>query len=548
MKLLDFGIAKLLADTPDAAHLTRTGQQLMTPEYAAPEQILGRSVTTATDVYALGALLYELLTGQRPHAGRGDGGRRPTHELPPTPSSVQQTPGDRPDPMVAGSRRISRDLDAICLKALRPDPEARYPSAEQLGQDIERHLEGQPVGARTGTLSYRAGLFIRRHTSGVAIAAAVVALMLVGLGREISLRGAAERAQAEAELEAAKAIAVSQFLGDLLSSVDPKKAQGEEVAVVDVLEQASARIAESTELARQPEVEAAVRRTIADTYISLGRYEDARGHLERAVELLGGTESSDPDALAATAELGVLYQRLGMFDEAETLIRRVLEIRTATFGEDHPSSLTSLNQLADLLFSQGRIDEVEPLDRKTLEIRRRVLGEDHPDTQRSLNGLAATLHNRGRYDEAAQLFQEGLDYRRRTLGDNHPDTLLLANNLAAAYLELGRCAEAEALLQEVVVGRTRVLGEDHDQTAMSIHNLGVTLAQLGRYDEAEIELRKAIAIREHLPGETRSLLFSMSYLADVLRAMREVPRGRGALSRDLEAPAGGVSATRTATP
>ncbi len=518
VKLLDFGIAKVLADVPDAGMLTRTGQQLMTPEYAAPEQLLGQPVTTATDVYALGALLYELLTGRRPHEDRDAAGRTPTQELPPTPSSIVRSNGLGPASGGIVSGRIEHDLDAICLKALRPDPEARYPSAEQLGQDIERHLEGQPVRARAATVGYRARLFVRRHRGGVIIAAALAVLLVLGLGREISLRNEAERARGEAELEAAKAVAVSRFLGDLLSSVDPKKAQGEEVAVADVLEQASVRIAESAELAGQPGVEAAVRRTIADTYTSLGRYDDARGHLERALELYGGTESSDPDALAATAELGVLYQRLGMIDEAEALIRRVLEIRTATLGEDHPASLTSLNQLADLLFSQGRIDEVEPLDRKTLEIRRRVLGEDHPDTQRSLNGLAATLHNRGRYDEAARLFQEGLDYRRRTLGDNHPDTLLLANNLAAAYLELGRHAEAEVLLREVVAGRTRVLGESHDQTAMSIHNLGVTLAQLGRYDEAEATLRRAVGLRENNPGDRRGWLFSMSYLADVVRA------------------------------
>ncbi|MEN8162989.1 MAG: serine/threonine-protein kinase [Acidobacteriota bacterium] len=527
VKLLDFGIAKLLADEEGATTVTRGGRQLMTPEYAAPEQRMGQPVTTATDVYALGVVLYELLTGQRPLDHRRGDNRSPTRDLPPTPSSVLRsrsigkppTSDDRAVEREAAPRhRITRDLDAICLMALRPDPEARYRSAEQLGRDIERHLDGLPVRARSGSVGYRAGLFVRRHRSGIVVTAALAALMVFGLVREISLRGVAEQARTEAELQAAKAVAVSQFLGDLLSSVDPKKAQGEQVAVVDVLEQASQRISGGGELGDQPEVEAAVRRIIGDTYISLGRYHDALEHLESAAHLFGWPESRDPEAMSAAAELGVLYQRLGLFDKSEDLLVAVLEARVESLGEEHLATLMSLNHLADLYFAMGRIDEVEPLDRRTLEIRRRVLGEDHPDTLRSLNGLAATLFNRGSYSEAALLFEEGLAVRRRTLGENHPDTLMLANNLSAAYTELGRYAEAEVQLREVVAGRTRVLGEVHDQTIMSVHNLGVTLAQLGRYEEAETQLLRAIAAREQQPGEKRSLFFSRSYLADVLRA------------------------------
>jgi serine/threonine-protein kinase len=520
VKLLDFGIAKLLAGRPGDDGLTRTGQQLMTPEYAAPEQLAGEPVTTATDVHALGLVLYELLTGERP------AGREPGRELPPTPSSVMRSRAGRgpvdPDGRPA-TLRIDRDLDAICMMALRPDPEARYPSAEQLGQDIERHLEGLPVRARRGTAAYRAGLFLRRHRTGAVVTAVVAALMLTGLVREAMLRSDAERARHAAELETAKAIAVSDFLAELLSSVDPAKAQGEAVSVADVLEQASTRIASSPELAAQAEVEAAVRRTIGGTYVSLGRYPEARPHLERAAALLGWPASRDEQAMAAAAELGVLYHRLGLLDESEALLEQVLDARVEALGEDHPASLASLNHLADLYFSQGRLDDVEPLDRRVLEIRRRTLGDDHPDTLRSLNALASTLFGRGRYAEATVLFEEGYAAKRRELGPLHPDTLLLASNLAAAYLELGRWAEAEVLQREVVEGRVKVLGEAHDQTAMSVHNLGVTLAQLGRYEEAEAELRKAIAVRETLPGVERNLLFSESYLADVLRARGRFP-------------------------
>ncbi len=527
VKLLDFGIAKLLDGEPGDAGLTRTGERPMTPEYAAPEQLDGEPVTTATDVYALGVLLYELLTGERPHQGsRAQPAQR---RLPPTPSSrLRSRPpatgaarpgsstGRSPEPTFA-RRRISGDLDSICLEALRPEPEARYPSAEQLGQDVERFLQGLPVRARKSTLGYRLGKFVRRHRAGVMAAAVLVALVAVGFLRERDLRGAAEQARAAAQLEAAKAVAVSDFLGALLSSVDPMKAQGREVTVADVLDQAAQRIQHSPELAAQPEVEAAVRRTIGTTYSSLGRYEDAREHLERAVELSGGLEARHPEALQAAADLGAVYARLGLIDQAEPILRRVVEVRVGTLGEEHPDSLEALNGLADLLWTAGRKDEVEALDRRTLEIRRRTLGPDHPDTIKSLNGLGATLFNDGRYTDAAEMFQEALAGARRRLGDSHPQTLMLENNLAAAYLELGDLHRAEELLRQTVRDRIRVLGEEHPETVMSVHNLGVTLSQLGRYDEAEEQLRRAVAGRKRLPGAERAMLYSSSYLADVLR-------------------------------
>jgi len=530
VKLLDFGIAKMLDEGPQSPGATRTGELLMTPEYAAPEQLAGGPVTTATDVYALGAVLYELLTGRRPHDRAGADPRSTARELPPTPSSLLReqrrrgsaasaTPasGGPSSEVTVPWRRIAGDLDTICLKALRPEPEARYPSAEQLGRDIERHLQGLPVRARKSTLGYRLGKFVQRHRRGMLAAAGLVALIAFGFTHERGLRGEAEQARVEAQSQAARAVAVSDFLAELLSSADPKEAQGSEITVADVLDEAAAKIATSSQLAEQPAVEAAVRLTIGRTYASLGKYTEAREHLERAVELSGGLESREPEALAAISELGNLYIRLGLLDQAETLVRRVLEVRLETLGEEHPSTLAAMNGLANLMWAQGRYDEVEPLDRRTLEIRRRVLGPEHPDTIRSLNGLAATLFNRGRYAEAAPLFEEAFAVERRQLGESHPDTLGLGNNLAAAYLELGRYADAEALLREVGPARTRVLGAEHEDTATSIHNLGVTLAQQARYQEAEEMLLQAIAVRKRFSGGQQSFLFSNSYLADVYR-------------------------------
>ncbi len=526
VKLLDFGIAKLLSDDPGTPALTRTGEGLMTPEYAAPEQLLGQPVTTATDVYALGAVLYELLTGARPRRRSDPPEAAPHHlRLPPTPSSQLRSRrrtaasggASGPEAEHLPWRRIAGDLDTICLKALRPEPEERYTSAEQLGRDIERHLQGLPVLARPGTAGYRAARFVRRNLRGLGAAALVLSLMAVGLVRERQLRASAEDARGLAQVQASRAEAVSGFLVDLLSSADPEKAQGTDLTVAEVLDQAAGRIAEADDLADQPEVEASVRLAIGNTYEALGRFSDARAHLERALELRGGLEAGTEEALDAASGLGVLYLRLGLNSRAEEMLRRVLEIRSSTLGEDHPSTLTAINNLATALWMQERYDEVEPLDRRVLEIRRRVLGPDHPHTLRSLNGLAATLFNQGRFVDAAPLFEEALDAQRRVLGGNHPDTLMLGNNLAAVYNELDRSAEAEVLLRGILEARIRVLGEDHPETTMTVHNLGVTLNQLGRSEDAVTCLERAVEMRSRNGRVDSDTLFSQSYLADAYR-------------------------------
>lgn len=526
VKLLDFGIAKLLTDDPESPVLTRTGEGLMTPEYAAPEQLHGQPVTTATDVYALGAVLYELLTGVRPRGRSEQPDVGPHHlRLPPTPSSrlrSRRRAGAAGGGSRAGAerlpwRRIEGDLDTICLKALRPEPEERYASAEQLGRDIQRHLQGLPVLARPSTAGYRVAKFVRRNLRGLGAAVLVLSLLAVGVIRERQLRASAEDARGLAQLQASRAEAVSGFLVDLLSSADPERAQGADLTVAEVLDQAAGRIAESDALAEQPEVEASVRLAIGNTYEALGRFPDARVHLERALELRGGVGAGTHEALEAASGLGVLYLRLGLLGPGEALLRQVLEARSEILGEDHPATLTAINNLATALWMQERYDEVEPLDRRVLEIRRRVLGPDHPHTLRSLNGLAATLFSQGRFVAAAPLFEEALDAQRRVLGESHPDTLMLGNNLAAVYNELDRSDEAEVLLRGILEARIRVLGEDHPETTMTVHNLGVTLNQLGRCDEAVEQLERAVAMRSRGGAADSDTLFSQSYLADAYR-------------------------------
>ncbi len=523
VKLVDFGIAKLLAEASVGADRTRTSKQLMSPQYAAPEQITNGPVTTATDVYALGVVLYELLAGCRPHDRNTMDLSAIQNEMPPLPSALLKLSRDsaKEQPLLAW-RRIAGDLDNICLTALRPEVERRYPSAERLGQDLKRHLDGVPVLARRNTLKYRLTKFAQRHRRGVIATAGLVALIAVGFVREHGLRGEAEQARAAAYKEAAKAVAVSDFLAELLSSVDPAKAQGREVTVAEILDQAAKRLEKGEALRDQVTVEAAVRLTIGNTYRALGKFPQAKTHLERARELLSrGVSAADPEALKALESLGVWYYAQGLNREAEPLLFRLLTLRVQSLGEDHPDTLTAMNLLANVFWQQGRLDEVESMDRKTLEIRQRVLGEDHPDTLRSLNGLAVTLFSTARYSEAAEMFQQALAAQQRLLGPNHPDTLQLGNNLASAYIELGRYRKGERLLSAVLPARVLVLGEEHEDTAQSMHNLGLTLVKQARYEEAESYLVRAIAARRSFRGKSSALesraLESESTLAEVYR-------------------------------
>ena len=505
VKLLDFGVAKTLDD--DGGALTRTRGQFLTPEFAAPEQLRGEAVTTATDVYGLGVVLYELLCGVRPFdaATRQDGGAR----VEPLPS-----PGARLSSSLQSAtrwRRLPRDLDNICLMALRPEPERRYASAEQLGEDIERLLRGLPVRARPSTLGYRASKFVGRHRVGLLIATSIVALVLFGSVRERSLR---ERAVDEA----AKARAVSDFLGRIISSADPSNARGRELALTEVLAAAESEMAAGERFGDQPGVEAAIRLVLGRTYASLGKPEEAKQQLEQALELAGDLDSESETAVDAAEALAVLgYEQE---HHREMLLRRVLEIRRREHGERHPSTLRTTRELARFLRARGRFDEAELLGRRVVEISRALFGDTDIETLRAENSLAGVLFNTARYEAAAETYERIASVAAASLGADHPETLRYLSNLGASLSSLGRFEEAEPALRRAVEGRVRVLGTEHESTGMSLHNFGRLLQRLGRWSDSERYLRRAAEARERHGGG--GYLLTRSYLADSLRELQRL--------------------------
>src|SRR5262245_8366923 len=277
LKLLDFEIAKLLTEDDDATAITLTqvGTRVLTPDYAAPEQVRGEPVTTATDVYALGVVLYELLAGRLPHGGErrslGEMARAICEEEPRAPSMAAAAQPRR-------ARELRGDLDTVVLKALSKEPSRRYASAEALAEDIRRFLSGHPVRARRDTVGYVVTKFVRRHKVGVAAATVAVLSLLLGLAGTAWQAAVAARERDRARLEAERAEKVKEFLVGLFKASDPAESTGEAITARELMDRGAERI--EKELAGHPSLQAELFEIVAGISHELGRYEQARSLAE----------------------------------------------------------------------------------------------------------------------------------------------------------------------------------------------------------------------------------------------------------------------------
>ena len=352
VKLLDFGVAKLL----DQDGAGRDGQtRLMTPEYAAPEQLLGQPITTATDVWSLGVILYELVCGQRPFD---------LEETAPMEALRLVTEARPLQPGIAGAalpwaREIQNDLDVIILKAMNKEPERRYASARQLAEDVHRFERGLPVTARPDHWSYRASKFIQRHRLETA-AAAVALILLIATSISATLSAhRAEQALAKARVESAKSQQTAEFLSDLFAAADPRQTEGEMVSVAEVLERGTTRI---EELANQPEVQATLLSELGRIHTTLGHYDQALAMLQRAAKLQLETLGPNEPALANTFHRwSIAADESGDLDSAVTQAKAALEIRQAALPSNHPDLGESFDRLGAALGGLGRYEEAEPL-------------------------------------------------------------------------------------------------------------------------------------------------------------------------------------------
>ena len=489
VKLLDFGIAKLLEPDlgSDTVPATRTTMRVMTPEYASPEQVRGEAVTTASDIYQLGLLLYELLTGQRAQRLQDS----TMVELERAICDTQPVPPSLVVPAGRLRKRLAGDLDNIVLMALRKEPERRYATAEQMVEDVRRHLASQPVRARPDTLGYRAGTFVRRHRGGVT-AAAAVAVVLAGLVAFYTMRLAAERDRAR--LEAAKAAKVSELLTELLTASDPYQVgKGKEPTVRSLLDAGAERI--QKELSAQPEVQIEMLTVIGRVYEQLGEYDKAKPLFEQALATARRAVGPEHVLIAQSLHnLGALRRVMGDADAGAPLLEEALAMRRKLLGPEHRDVADTLSELAYL--HEMRTDGTfEPRVREALAIRRKVLGNDHPDTISSLNDLGLfLLLAKNDVAGAEPLLRECLAANRKLLGEDHPDTGTAMANVGLAMNAKGNYAESEELYRQAVAISRKSLGDRHVDVGIKLYNLSKPLRSQGKYEESAAALNEAMEI------------------------------------------------------
>jgi len=553
IKVLDFGIAKLLDDelSPEQRLHTQTGLRVMSLDYAAPEQIDGESVTTATDVHGLGMLLFELLTGKYPFDLQGLKRVQIEQVL------RNQTP-DKPSSVTPDLRsRLRGDLDAIVLKALRKEPGQRYENAGQLLDDIERYHSYLPVVARRDTFRYRLGKFYKRYR-GKVVASTIILTVLITLITYYTYRITEER-NAE-KIEVQRANQVTDFLISIFNYSNPTTRHSSDITAREILDNSTVSIHDK--LKDQPGTQARLYDAVGqiyqnlgllekarnlyskalvigweqvkqakadstqlafiytdygDLYRDLGKYDSASGYLNKAVEL-DKLDSEKKDQLAMSlASLAWVELLRGHLTVADSLYQETLRIQERLNGRSSLEYAAVLQQVGWLEQYRGNSAKADSLFRVILPIREKFQGNDHPDVATLLHSMGWISYKLENYDEAIKIDKKALALRKKIFGEKHPDIAWTMNNLAIVELEKGNTQVAGSLLSKSFAMRRELLGEQHPLTMQSLGELARVHFIQKNYAQAINLYRQVLKIHRKVLGDTnRTVVTDLNNLSVVL--------------------------------
>ena len=511
-KLLDFGIAKLLDERQTSQHtiaVTHADIRVMTPDHASPEQVRGQAITTSSDVYVLGVLLYRLLTGTGPFVIPStrltDIERAICENEPVLPSHAFDKDGSAESRNAVEARNttphrlrrtLAGDLDNIVFMAMRKEPERRYSSSQQMASDIQRYLDGKPVMARRDTVSYRSVKFVRRHwlpvTAGVSVAFLILAFAVTAYVQSTRIAAERDRVAEQRELaehERARAEEVSTFLVNLFKLSDPQENHGKQVTARELLDSGAKRL--QAGLQDQPATKSALLATVGAVYDSLGQYREALPILAESLALQ--PQAQDESHFGALLALGRARIGAGDFAGAETPLQEALHLAQNHYGAASLETGRALWTLGQLRRQQDRLREAKDLYKRGLAI----LESSHApptDVSALLDDLAQVYARDQQWPLTKQTYERALEIDRRVLGDDHPRVAMRLNNLAIVAQNIGDLKLAETLYLDAIRRDVKAYGELHPETGAARGNYGLLLLREGRLAEAETQLRGALDV------------------------------------------------------